>query len=201
MIKLQTQNHLFKQGNSIIRILLLLVIFTAFNCSKEVITEPEYSQDYFPLSVGNKWIFKSGEIEWSIEVMGRKLISSHNYFIVVRTYENIPDTGYYRINGLRQILVNFEGTDYLFIDFMKTPGETWDTFGTMFAKVRNLNLIVTVPAGTFNDVTEIYFDNYELSDLYEHNYYAPGIGLIRSVGFRRVSELISAFVNGVNIPR
>lgn len=178
----------------------MLVIFTAYDCSKEGITEPEFSQDYFPLAVGNKWIFKSGEIEWTIEVMGRKIISNHNYFVVVRIYEDIPDTNYYRVNELKQILVNYEGKDYLFIDFQKTPGDTWDVFGTTFARVRNLNLTVTVPAGKFHDVTEIYFDNYELSDLYEHNYYAPGIGLIRSVGFRRLSELISAFVNGINIP-
>jgi hypothetical protein len=164
---------------------------------------PVLTSEYFPLQVGNKWTYKwlLNDLEWTGEVTGTKVIGSHQYFVFIRTYpDNFIDTSYFRVDSNNVIIINFLNEDYIYIDFERPIREEWQSYEHFFGYVRRRDLTVTVDAGTFTNVTEVFFDNTVVSDLYEFNHYAPNVGLVESYGFRRASILVNAVVNGVTYP-
>ncbi|GAB4286053.1 MAG: hypothetical protein Kow0098_00760 [Ignavibacteriaceae bacterium] len=185
-----------------LRAIPVIMFLSVFSCSDINITEVSgYESEFFPTKVGNKWIYDNQGVEWNIETTGKTIIKGLSYYIFVSTYENIPDTNYYRISNDGKVIINIDGEDYTFIDFNAPIGEEWQMYYDFYGIVRQLDLQTTVPAGTFSGVTEIFIDNTKFSDVYEFNKYAPGVGLIESVGFRRFSYLQSAVVNGIVYPQ
>jgi hypothetical protein len=188
------------------RILMLSILPVIFISSCKEESEPfspVLTSEYFPLQVGNKWTYKwlLNDLEWTGEVTGTSIIGSQKYFVYVRTYpDNFIDTSYFRVDNNNVIIINFLNEDYIYIDFERTIREEWQSYPDFFGYVRRRNLTVTVDAGTFDNVIEVFFDNTVVSDLYEFNRYAPDIGLIESYGFRRASILVNAIVNGISYP-
>jgi hypothetical protein len=97
-------------------------------------------------------------------------------------------------------MIYFEEIEYLFIDFTLPEGGRWNSYYSYYGLIRGKNLNSTVQAGIFSNVIEILFENTSISDIYELNRYAPGVGMISSAGFRRNFELRSAFVDGKSYP-
>jgi hypothetical protein len=97
-------------------------------------------------------------------------------------------------------MINFEGKEYLFIDFNIPERSRWNSYYSYYGLIRGKNLNSTVQAGIFSNVIEILFENIAISDIYELNRYAPGADMILSTGFRRNFELRSAFVDGKSYP-
>jgi hypothetical protein len=161
---------------------------------------PALQSEYFPLQVGNRWTYKwlLDDQQWTAEVKGTRIIGPHLYFVYARSYpDGFVDTSYFRVDSNNVIIINYLNEDYIYIDFERPIREEWQSYPDFFGYVRRRNLTVTVDAGTFNNVTEVFFDNTVVSDLYEFNHYAPDVGLVESFGFRRASILVSAFVNGI----
>jgi hypothetical protein len=160
---------------------------------------PEYKSEYYPLSIGNKWSY-TGFVEMEIEISELRWVNNLPYFVLVRTFPAAADTLLLRYVSDNRLVILFEEKEYLYIDFTFPKGSKWDSYYNFYGEIRETGLQATVPAGTFSGVTEVLFENTLISDVYEFNRYAPGVGLISSHGFRRSFELKSAFVNGKNYP-
>jgi hypothetical protein len=177
-------------------VLLLLIILPGCNDNPG---DPVYNSLYFPLSVGNKWEY-TGSVDMTIEVVSFTPIKGRFYHTLVRYFPEASDTMHLRYDRNDRLMICFEEEEYLFIDFTLPEGSTWDTYYSYYGVLRGKNLNSIVQAGIFNGVTEILFENYLFSDIYELNRYAPGVGMVSSLGFRRHFELRSAVINGISYP-
>jgi len=186
----------------VLRILAAFLTVACFiSCNDDSSKSTLTVADYFPLEVNNKWTYSNGNIEWTEEVTAYKQIDGKEYAVVLRTYQRSIDTTYYRSEDNNKVYIYFQGEESLFIDFERAKGEEWESYHEFYAKVNSTGGKVTVPAGTFDNVVEIFSDNRQISDAFEFRKYAPGVGLIKLAGFRRESELIRAYVNGSNYPQ
>lgn len=155
---------------------------------------------YFPMQLGNKWTYESNSLDMVVEITGIKIHNIYSYYEFIKTYDGEVDTVLCRASKDEKVFIFFDNADQLFIDFKSPVGETWQTFGHFFAKVNRTGLSVQTTAGNFEGVIEIFSDNTQSSDLYEFNKYSPEVGLVETIGFRRVFRLKSAYVNGVTYP-
>jgi hypothetical protein len=162
-------------------------------------SDPVYNSVYFPLRSGNNWNY-SGTGDMRIEIESLVVLRGVYYFRTVRTFSEASDTLFLRYRSNDQLMIYFEGDEYLYIDFSLPAGSTWDSYYFFYGQMRRRDLNTTVSAGIFSNVIEVLFENTRVSDVFEMNQYAPGVGMISSAGFRRYFELHSAFVNGVNFP-
>jgi hypothetical protein len=186
--------------NKLIKILLLvLLLITSCVDERTGIVNPD-EVSYFPMQVGNRWIYESDSLDLTIEITGIKILNAFAYFEFIKTYDGEMDTMFCKAMSDERIYIFFNGTDELLIDFQSPEGEIWQSFGEFFSKVNRRELSVQTTAGNFENVIEIFTDNTQLSDLYEFNKYAPEVGLIETIGFRRMFRLKSARVNGVTYP-
>jgi len=176
------------------------VILVLFSCSEDSPLFPEFTTDYFPTAVGNKWVYNNGTLDWTIEIEATKIIDKKTYYVFVRNYDGARDTNFYRVAENNLVFVWFDDKDYTYINFDAPINQQWQFHSGYYGFVRERNLTDTVTAGSFTDVTEILIANHIISDVFEYNCYAPGVGLISTGGWRRYSELKSATVNGITYP-
>ena len=178
------------------------ILFTV-SCNKEApVLMPVLTSEYFPLQVGNRWTFKSSFNNhiWIYEITDTKVFDEHVYFELVRTFtDGAKDTNYFRVAENNVVLI-YKEQDYIYIDFERPVGEEWNSYGENYGYIRERNISLQVDAGSFNDVIEVFMDNRSVSDVFEFNRFAPGVGLVESVRFRFTLTLINARVNGVNYP-
>lgn len=184
----------------VLNISYIFIIVFLISCSKEnIIVSTEGKADYFPMQVGNSWTYSFNDAEWNVQITATKIMGGNLYFLFVRNFGGEIDTTYFR-KVENVIYINYLGADYIYIDFNKATGEEWQSYENFYVKINKMNMNVEVAAGNFNNVIEILLENSSVSDLFEFNRYAPNIGLIESIGFRRKSELKFAFVNGILYP-
>ncbi|RPI65131.1 MAG: hypothetical protein EHM47_19060 [Ignavibacteriales bacterium] len=170
---------------------------------KTIIIMPVLASAYFPLQVGNTWTFlaTSDSSKWIYEITDTKDFNEHVYFERVLTFsDGTKDTEYFRITENDVVLLNYDGKDYIYIDFEKPLEIEWNSYGNYYGFIKERNLSVQVAAGNFNKVTEVYFSNRNVSDIFQFNRYAPGVGLVESIRFRFGLKLINARVNGIDYP-
>ncbi len=186
--------------------LLMIVISLLFiaPCGRDNLPlVPGLEKDFFPLQVGNKWIFRSS-LDSSIityEITDTKNLNQHDYFQQVRTFsDGTKDTNYFRVSDDNVVLIFYQGNEYIYINFDMPLNEEWNSYGNNYGYIKQKNILVNVSAGSFNDVTEVYLGNRTLPDGYEINRFSPGIGLIEVSMFRLNLKLNSAQVNGINYP-
>lgn len=155
--------------------------------------------NYFPLEVGNKWIYSSfiqGQYRHD-EIIGTEIINGSATYIKERI-EPSPDNydekrwlGYDSSSVLIFRIWSNEGADPA-IDFSPpvienklSPqvGDKWSfgipNLGKMTYKVLSINDTVTVPAGTFSNCLKI-MDTATPSGKIHLKHYAPEIGMIRN---------------------
>ncbi len=96
----------------------------------------EEQSDYFPLQVGNLWIFEKYDLNdttystsmgtFSIQVTDTTSIADTTYFVVTQDwYDMIPDTVYARKEG-QKVFWRLKGKDYLIYDFAAPQGSSWE---------------------------------------------------------------------------
>jgi hypothetical protein len=185
-------------------IIMIIPILTFISCSREnSILTPVLTGEYFPLQVGNRWTFHSSfdNNSWIYEITDTIVFGEHVYFERVRTFsDGSKDTNYFRIDEDNVVLIYYEGADYIYIDFEKPVEEEWNSYGDFYGFIKQKNISTQVEAGSFNNVIEVFMDNRSISDVYEFNRFAPGVGLVESIRFRFSLTLSSARVNGINYP-
>lgn len=157
--------------------------------------------DYFPLQIDNNWTYSNGYNEWTAEVADYKNIDGIDYAEVVRTYQQNPDTVYYRVEGDSKVYVYHQGEEFILIDFEISQDDNWETENGFTAKISSMGDTFCSPAGKFENVVEVYSNNKKMADAFEIFKYAPGVGLVETTSFRKNSVLIKAFVNNVNYPQ
>ena len=91
--------------------------------------------DYFPLQVGNSWIFEKYDLHdtthspmgtFSIQVLGATSVADTTYFLVTQDWtEVIPDTIYVRKEG-DKVFWRLKGRDWLVYDFAAPQGSSWE---------------------------------------------------------------------------
>ncbi|MCI0530372.1 MAG: hypothetical protein L0Y74_00235, partial [candidate division Zixibacteria bacterium] len=143
---------------------------------------------FFPLNVGNTWIYESDSdrfgppFENKVEIVGVSNIAGRSYFVFETIYHStstIPayrDTCYYRSDGEGKIFGFREGEEFLYIDFNREVNEKWQSRGEYIGVIQGKNKIVEVPAGRFTNVTQVYFDIPQYVDDEFCENYAPGVG-------------------------
>ena len=92
------------------------------------------TSDYFPLQVGNSWVFEKYDLHdsthspmgtFSIQVVDTTSIADATYFLVTQDwYEIIPDTVYARKEG-DKVFWRLKGRDWLVYDFAAPQGSSW----------------------------------------------------------------------------
>ena len=186
---------------NIIKILILTGLLFFTTCSEERIGIIESANvSYFPMQVGNKWVYESSSLDMTVEITGLIIHNIYAYYEFIKTYDGEVDTVLCRASQYEKVFIFFGNSDELLIDFQRAEGETWQSFDHFYAKVNRRGLSVQTTAGNFENVIEIFSDNTQSSDLYEFNRYAPEVGLVETIGFRRMFKLKRAYVNGVNYP-
>jgi hypothetical protein len=153
------------------------------------------STNYYPLQVGNKWVYTSlvpGKYR-NDEVTGTEIINGISAFIKERL-EPSPDNNYEKrwlvYDTSSVLLLRFwgnEGADPAIdfsppsIEFKLSPqvGDKWSLFTRINFEVLSLNDTVTVPSGTFMNCIKIK-DTDSVSGKVHLVHYAPNIGMIRN---------------------
>jgi hypothetical protein len=185
-----------------------LMIALAFHngCENEQPFSPlAASDDYFPMQVGNRWTYtlaySTGAYTLEYEIVGTEMVGSHEYFVFERKFDLAvtTDTVYYRSDGDNRIFINFQGENVLYIDFNRTEGQSWQTYGEYIATIEKADFQAEVPAGFFEHSVEVFFNYPSAVDDEVWEVYAPGVGLVEIRGFIGVIQLQSAEVNGVEI--
>ncbi len=192
----------------IIRVIVLLPVVLALNScdSDNTLSTPELAGlGYFPMQVGNRWTYSlqnSEQTVWNYEIVDKTRIGYYQYFVLKRHF--IPgihiDSVFYRAGSSDKIYRHWQGKDALYIDFSRSRGKKWDSFGEYRGVINKMNISKTVPAGTFHNCIEVFFDIPMAYDDETWEVYAPQVGLLEMRGPKGSVQLKSAVVNGVSIP-
>jgi hypothetical protein len=169
---------------------------------------------YFPLSVGNEWIYSNGTDRLTVRVL-RETIEANGlkYFEISGYWPNDPA----KVRKIRRALpdliyeFNPSGKDFLWYQFGGL-GATW-RIGSgeeipcvtgSGAVVADINAKVEVPAGKFNRVMRIDFTSRCMDAGIGSEYFAGGVGLIQRVlntlAGPRTINLIAAHINSSDFP-
>lgn len=191
--------------------LYLVILLTLFSCSpkeENYLTDFDWGKDSFlladfvPIHTGNYWVYNTYMIDTlgkdsllsvdSVSISGTKLIDGIEYFVLDETHgfgsaepysRLIRDSSGYLLYGNGEIgfsTVNFTDTLRILVE----EGISRATY-----KMERTPEDITVPAGTFkclNYKVHVKFDPFlnfwKHPDIY-CNYYAPGIGKVKSTAF------------------
>ncbi len=183
---------------------LLSVLLVLTSCD-QLPNDPETAGfGYFPLKVGNHWVYSLSNFDFVqfYEIVGTTEIGAHEYFIFeVRAGSGAQvDSLFFREAAPGKIYTNFLGEDVLYIDFTRDVGKTWQSFSEYIGVIQKSHFQLRVPAGNFENCIEVFFDYPPAIDDEIWQVYAPGVGLVETRGQIGSLQLISAIVNGMEIP-
>ncbi len=177
----------------------LLIIGCSKNPTDGQLKEYHLTGSFFPMHVGDQWMYQQGSMISAINITGNQIIGNHDYFVFVETRDDQPDysrTSYYRMDDMDKVCINVDGIDALFVDFAQMEGELLTGFANHDIQILGRDVPITTPAGVFYDCIEVYFDIPDVADEERIHTYSPGIGLIDISNYHDNSRLISATING-----
>jgi len=166
-----------------------------------------YGQDYFPLQVGNRWVYQHIDEFYLHECDIREIIDSvqinnKHYFYFREKNTGLTWFNYYymRKDSANQVWV-FDGEhpEIITHKFNLSPGSCWidsSRYLTYRITLESTDEIVSTPAGQFDSC---YYFNTLIEELYTdfRYFYAPNIGLVRSMTEGLEIVLKGALVNNV----
>ncbi len=162
--------------------------------------EPEYYQSYFPLQVGNIWIYDNFIHPFTtrdtIEILDSTIIDGNKYFTV--------NNSYVRYDSLGNLVKYHNGSDVMFFPLTLPDTNTIisDSVGIPITVCVNRDSgSVEVPAGTFDDLLTVMWE--EAIDATSFYTYSKNVGLVKAyyAWFApQQSSLVYAKVNGVEYP-
>ena len=176
-----------------------------------LVASSAFAQDYFPLHVGNQWIYRSSLGARSsalsvVDIPKTEIVSDKTYF-VVRGFEG----------GTALLRQSEDGTLYNYNQETKAE-EVWAVFSTkegdtyrtainpctQTARVVSRSAKSSVPAGDFTNALQINYPAANCADAgLDSDFYAPYIGLIErtsiTIAGPRRMQLIYARVGGVTV--
>jgi len=162
--------------------------------------EPEYYQSFFPLQVGNVWIYDNFIHPFAsrdtIEISDTIRVDGNKYFTV--------NDAYVRYDSLGNLVKYHNGSDVMFfpLTFPDTNIIVLDSVGTpIMVYVNRDSESVDVPAGTFDDLLTVMWE--EAIDATSFYTYSKNVGLVKANYAwlaPQKSCLVYAKVNGVEYP-
>lgn len=172
--------------------------------SKFAKAAPEDSVDYFPLQVGNKWIYFDRLIptlpDFEVLVTDSVMISGNLYF---QCDKGFPfSASFARVDSLHRLRLFFEedSTERIVFDLAADVGDSLTFIPPNATEIVVVELIthkdsLSVPAGTFPDVLDFLITDLN-SGSRSHIEFAANIGMIRATGHNQELVLKGARVNG-----
>jgi len=167
---------------------------------------------YFPLDTGNRWIYAvqgpgSASRGWLVKVTGEQSAAPFRSYFELSRYLPGKERRLVRATIFGNVLERGDdGKDYLWYEFVGRVGKSWvmepapgdsptcEDGAKLTIGARDE--VVTVPAGEFKQVLRIDFMTKCADAGITHEWFAPGVGLIRreesSFGGPVVSELVYA---------
>ena len=166
--------------------------------------------DYFPLEVGNQWIYEqSGRISGQtivVEVLDSEWIEGYQYALLAGiaregTWVRVSDEG---------ILLNLDrasGREAVWADFSATAGQEYSTeFDPCSprARVVSRSATIQVPVGEFENALAVGYPMSFCADAgLESDYFVPGVGLVEhtqlTIAGPSTLSLIYARIRGVTV--
>ena len=189
----------------------ILALLAVLSCSKERIDPFCNPGNYFPLEIGNSWVydcykkFDEGAMEFrerdSLALMADTLMLGYHYYRVQGTFYARPLNVW--LTAIDGQIISSDNNLYFSCPHLTTNDALYPVGHFDFpCKIESSrkDTIIQVPAGSFNPV--IHFEAHSMLDdancLVKYSFhYAKGVGLIqwsaRPVGqeFEIVSELVS----------
>ena len=191
-----------------VNFLFLILSVFIFSCQKEESKTQEYPEkvtDYFPLKVGNYWIYKTStcdSLEFgcedydldSVYISGTKIIDGNIYYRMSGLLHNSTmlyrDSGDYIIDSIGRIIFALNHFNTPIYEYEETYSDK-----ILFMVSYSINSVSTeidVPAGVFscyNVLGTVWLekDNFT-TPRYIHNNYAEGVGLVYKTMFYLSSE-------------
>ena len=169
-----------------------------------------YANDYFPLQIGNKWIYSnsSGMEQKGYEItqiIDTTRFNENLYYCISQIIDNRKlENTYCRIDAQNQVWyfnTNKKEEELSYLRFDISPGlicTTYDSVNNLTRKVFLLdtNRIESTPAGTFKNC---YYFHTILEEIHNEfgETYAPNIGLVANYFEPGGTRLKGAFVNGI----
>ena len=185
------------------RFLILLICVVLANCRKDmpipvqITVEPQKEKvtEYYPLAVGNYWIYHvykidTDKIEYyeytdTVSILKDTIMKGRKYFLKKSFYYSstfkywVADSADYIIDdkGFRFLThSNFNDTFYIY---------TQEGLWTDYCKMFNRYSLITVPAGTFTTIERealryFHFQNPAGNPIVSTSYFAKGIGLVKA---------------------
>ena len=142
--------------------------------------------DYFPLAVGNRWVFESSEgsaKEPALESWETIRREGNAFVVRVRqpfvTIEGIEEQFAIEADGVKhRVWASRDSEPQLILKFpVSAPGSRWQSGNGVYA-ITATGETVTVPAGTFLNCVEVTRWN-KATKIVVVSTYAPGVGLIQ----------------------
>jgi hypothetical protein len=178
---------------------LLLTVLSAAACA--------FGQaDYFPLQVGNQWIYRNPFGVHTVEITRSQVFDSNEYFFLSGAFGG--DAWVRKADdGTVWQRDSETGKDNIRLKLETPQGGSFETVidpcnhrGIMISRESK----VSTPVADFQDVLEISYPAANCADAgLEREYYAPWIGLVSSSAITfagpRKSELIYARIGGVTV--
>ena len=179
-----------------ISLLFLILLFPAIYGSKT------FTQDYFPLQVGNSWTythFNDDRIILEASVIDSVKIGTRTYYVFCETPGN---TEYIRVDSLGRVFQYHNNIEYLWLDFTFSHEATYkydyplpDPFDNYWVHVYR-DITVDTELGRFEHCVRFLFDDPCCVDEEILLTYAPGIGLLeKTVGIGVNYFIYSAVLN------
>ncbi|MBI4443267.1 MAG: hypothetical protein HY649_07825 [Acidobacteria bacterium] len=144
------------------------------------------ASDYFPLHVGNQWVYKqsgaTGGEPVVVQVLEAELIAEKQYFLVAGL---TPSAAWLRVSedGILSSLDRVSGRETVWAVFASGEGRTYSTQMhpcSPVARVDSVSARVQVPAGTFENALSISYPSPSCADAgLESDYFVPSVGLVQ----------------------
>lgn len=165
---------------------------------------PEDSVDYFPLQLGNKWVYYDRLIptlpDFDVLITDSVTINGNLYY---KSDKGFPlAASFARVDSLNRLRLFFkeDSTERIVFDLASEVGDSLtfippNATEIIVVELINHNDSLSVPAGTFPDVLEFLITDYNSGSrsLFE---FAANVGIIRQRGTNSEVVLKSAVIDG-----
>ncbi len=176
-----------------IHYLSVLAVAGVLGCSAEGVDLQSAGTSYFPLSVGNRWIFQSERIDEatvpttrtdSIVVIARTKVQGHSYYHVLGSWPGFSNGGLWvrRDDSEHVSWAQTPGRDLgVLFDFDAAVGQRWPLGGAFGDCLKSLQLlddyaVVTTPYGRFDGVRQLGGGWIDCTDVGWAADFARGVG-------------------------
>jgi len=194
-VNMKTNESIFLAG-------LLTLVLLQLSCDSSPTSPETAGLGHFPMQIGNRWTYQSlVDTSWivDVEITGKRQIGLRRYFVFEERYSGSDQVYrlYFRAGDDGRIFTSRQGQDRLYIDFGRTVGKAWPSFGEYIGQISQRNVSRVVPAGAFENCVIVGWDMPQWVDDELWDTFAPGVGAVVRNSAWTSFVLKSAVVNGI----